>query len=734
MPPVELTSFLGRAAETAAVRRLLDDARLVTLTGPGGVGKTRLALAVAGADDPVFVALADVRDPDLLPAAVAGAFGLHDRPGQDATRTVLHHLAGSDVLLLLDNCEHLVEAAARFAHAVLAACRGVVVLATSRQSLGVPGERVFPVPPLPVPAEPGTADPLAYDPLAYDGVRLFVERADRGFALTAGNAADVARLCTRLDGLPLAIELAAARARSLAPRQILDRLDHRLLTSTTRGVPDRQQTLRATIAWSHDLCTGAERALWARVSVFAGSFDLPAATAVCADLGTEATVLGLVDGLLDKSVLLREETAGDVRYRMLETLREFGREELEAAGELTAVSRRHRDVYDRLTAAAEADWAGPRQARWVAALRAEHANLRAALEWSLTEPGEAPVALRMAARVEEYWTLRGSVSELRRWLDRALAAVPGPGPERAHAAGVAALAALWHYDTATTAARLAEAGDTDFAAFVRALAAMLGGDSAEGARRAAAVVERVGDDVRRALHPMFILGVCSAIEGDLDGGRRVLHRAVDLADDAFYLSMAHYGTAVVEVLCGDVGAAERACRAGLRADAGIHNLFGSAHHVEALAWVAVRSGAPERAAELFGAAATLWELVGVSPRRAASLAGPHTAHVAEATAALGEQRFAEAHAHGHALPVDAVRPFALGESGPPRLAGTLTRREAQVAGLVAEGLTNREIAAKLVISTRTADTHVQRILAKLGLRNRTQVTTWAHAQFISPAR
>ena len=742
-----VTSCVGRRAETAEVRARLDDSRIVTLTGPGGIGKTRLAGEVAQAavgrfaDGGAFVELAELRDGALVPNRVADRLGLHEGPNRSVRQGVLDHLRDRNLLLVLDNCEHLVGACAEFVAEVVRECPGVTVLTTSRQSLGVPGECVVGVPPLVVPAEGAEA------PEESDAVRLFADRAaaaGTGFRLSAANAGDVADVCRRLDGVPLAIELAAARVRTLSPRQLAERLRQRLgaLGTGPRTAPERQRTLRAAVVWSHELCSKAEQELWARASVFAGSFDLEAAEAVCAGPdGDPHRVLDLVDGLLDKSVLLREDHGDTVRFRLLETLREFGAERLAEAGETEWAARAHRDWIDRLTARADAEWAGPAQLTWIGRLRLEQANIRAALDWSAADPAEAGAALRIACRVAEHWTLLGLNSEARGWLDRALAAAPPDQPERPLALATAALYSLWHSDVQIASARLAEAekaaapGDVPLAAFityVRALEAMIRLDPrcAELAAAAGDAFQKLGD-VRRELHPRYIQGVALAYLGDLETSRRVLHRAIELSracGDHYYRGIVLAGLVQAEVQFGDADAAERAAREALQATTKIGSRFQLAYRLDGLAWTAARRGDHERAATLFGAAATVWEAVGSSAEVAVVL--PHLRFKESARLALGEERFAAAFAAGRGMGEERATRFALGEDEPARPASgdVLTKREREVADLVASGLSNKDIAAKLVISRRTADTHVQHILAKLGFRSRAQIASWVTAR------
>ncbi|MEU8418739.1 LuxR C-terminal-related transcriptional regulator [Amycolatopsis japonica] len=736
-PPAELTSYVGRRDEGADVRRLLGKARLVTLSGPGGVGKTRLAwrvvrdVARAFPDGVVFVELAEVRDGALAANLVADRLGLHDRSGLSPMRQVLDHLRNRALLLVLDNCEHLIDACAEFVAAVLTDCPKIVVLATSRQSFAVAGEHVLPVPPLPV----------------ADAVRLFRERAAAAWPEAADGASvseeTLTELCDRLDGLPLAIELAAARIRSLSPCQILDRLTSRLtlLTSGLRTGPERHKTLRATIDWSHDLCSPSEQSVWARLSVFVGSFDLEAAQQVCAYDGIgEESVLELVEGLLDKSVLIRRQQTDGVRFQMLESLREYGQERLDQAGDQGRVSRLHRDWMARLVEQADDEWVSGRQPYWIERLGHDHANLRAALSWSVSEPDEAGAALRMAVRPIEYWLLRGLAGEAGTWLDRALAATPEEHPDRARALCASALHTLWQGNQEKMARLVSEAESLAEknadepsrarARHVRSFAAMLAirPESVDLAAATCAAFRALGE-TRAELHPLFIHGVSVAYrDRDLDAARRSLQRMSELtgADgESFYRAMSLFGQAMVEVAFGDVAVAAEAATEALRLDLRVGNQQGIAYRTDALAWVADRQGDHVRAATLFGIAATRWERIGLAPEFAASL--PHAKHTAAARAAIGDTRFDRAFDAGRAIPADEAVNYALGEPARKPDGVTekkLTTRETEIAKLIAKGLTNRDIAARLVISQRTVDSHVEHILAKLGFGNRTQIAAW----------
>ena len=465
--PVALSSFVGREEEVAEVERLLGQSRLLTLTGPGGSGKTRLALAVAGdllpqfRDGACFVDLAPVTDPALVPAAVANALGVREAGDRPILDGVKEHLRDRELLGVVDNFEQVAEAGPVLEELLGAAAR-LRVLVTSRVVLSLRGEQEFAVPPLPVPDPDRLPGDLA-DLEALAAVRLFDERAAAAsprFALTAANAPVVAEISARLDGLPLAIELAATRTKVLAPEQILDRLKRRLslLTSGPRSLPERQQTLRAAIAWSYDLLSEAERRLFARLSVFTGGWTFEAAEAVC---DPEALGLDALDGLtslVDQSLARRAEPPGrPPRFSMLETIREFGLEQLEAQGDLEPLRRRHAAWFLDLASDAEPHLTADDQGEWLDRCDSEHANIRAALRWAV-EAGEAGRAQAAAGALWRFWQQRGHLAEGRRWLDEVLAMPSGQGPTPARARALAGAGGIaWWSDRAAARARYAEA-------------------------------------------------------------------------------------------------------------------------------------------------------------------------------------------------------------------------------------------------------------------------------------
>jgi predicted ATPase/Tfp pilus assembly protein PilF len=430
--PEPLTSFIGREKEIAAVRERLSHSRLLTLTGAGGTGKTRLALQVAGElvaeypDGVWLVELASLADPALVPQEVARALEVREEPGRPLIETLLGALRPRELLLVLDNCEHLVDACAELAHTLLRASPGVRLLATSRQALGVPGESLFRVPSLSAPAPP---PPPVEQLTQYEAVRLFIDRAQLSqpsFAVTSANAPAVAEICHRLDGIPLAIELAAARVKLLSPEQIRTRLEDRfrLLTGGSRAVLPRHQTLQAALDWSYELLTAGEQALLRRLSVFVGGFSLEAAEAVCGGDEIDAyEVLDRLGQLVDKSLVQVDEPGSEGRYRMAETVRQYGLVKLRAAGEEAALRERHRDWYLALAEQAEPELEGPRQAEWLARLEAEHDNLRAALAWCVGR-SEAVAGARLGWALGRFWYVRGHWSEGREQL-ASLLALPG---------------------------------------------------------------------------------------------------------------------------------------------------------------------------------------------------------------------------------------------------------------------------------------------------------------------
>ncbi len=754
--PAELTTFVGRRRELAEARRLLAAGRMVTLTGFGGVGKTRLAMRIAAevrrafTDGVWFVDLTALHDPQQLATTVATTLELRQVSANPAA-DLAAYLEDLHLLLVLDNCEHLTDSCATLAGKLLASAPRLHILATSRHVLGVEGEQILSVAPLSTPE----GEVPAGDASHYDAVKLLVDRASAvspDFKVTDDNRATAVELCRRLDGIPLAIELAAVWLRTLSPSQILDRLEDRfrLLSGGRRAAPARQQALDATVGWSYDLCSPAEQLMWARLSVFAGGFDLDAAEEVCDRDGiARDDVLNLVAGLVNKSIVIRHP-ATDRRtawYQMLETVREFGAAQLEPATR-TRLRERHLDHYRSLSRQYGEEGFGPQQADWFIRLRREHGNLRAALDFCLEDPERAELAFDVAAPIWNFW-FAGFLREGYRYLLRALELATEPTAARAHALWAASYLAMFATEFDRHAAMLAEceeiaAGLDDPLLHARIKecrghATVYQGDlprAVEILEKACAEFRRIDDGLGE--FDTLILLTAGTLFLDDDRVDDFSRQALELAERHGALSSRGYGLWSVGVArwrAADYDTATRLLRDSVELFLPMHDLTGISFGVQALSWCAAFASSDLRAARLLGASQAVWRTSGakVDETNAYGVFDERAARIVRDT--LGAGRFDEAFAEGASYSFEQAVSLALGRNGKaarrrkakaPEEAGRggLTARETQIARLLAEGLSNREIASALVISQRTAETHVDHILGKLGLTSRARVASW----------
>jgi non-specific serine/threonine protein kinase len=686
--PLELTSFVGRDREVAEIKRLLAERRLLTLCGPGGAGKTRLALAVT--QDLVeefeggvwWVDLAPLSDPELVARTVASAVGVAEAPDLSPFEALIEHLKSRKTLLILDNCEHLVEECAELADTLLRTCPELEILATSREPLRVAGESSWQVPSLSLP-DAGRSTPVS-ELAGYEAVHLFVERAqavEAGFTLTEDNAPAVARLCQKLDGIPLAIELAAARSRVLSVEQISERLEDPLglLTTGDRSSAPRQRTLRATLEWSYGLLSEAERVLFRRLSVFVGGWDLDAAEAVWGGQPAQAgLVLDLLSALVDKSLVVAEaEAGGPLRYGMLEPVRHFGCEKLHESEEEPEVRRRHAEHYLALAETAGSELLGPDQGLWLQRIRTEFANLREAHSWSL-EPGEeeerAGLRLRLPAALWRFWLGR-RFEDGKAWLQTALESDPGGFPAvRARALDGLGYILLFQQDYERAIAALEEAvaldkelGDRSGTAFALGNLgyAMLHGGYMERVpafvREAEALMAGDLDGHARA-YLRQILGTAAILEGDLDSAVAQFEEGLAMTrglGDLRNTSMALFNLGMVALVHGELDRGATLHEEGTRISRELGDRVGGLYYVWGFGKLSALRKNPVRAAKLWGAAEALRERMGMSLSYLDLNASGYEQDLAAVRSELDEASFDAAWAEGRAMSPDEATEYAL---------------------------------------------------------------------------
>ncbi|WP_246080719.1 ATP-binding protein [Nonomuraea mesophila] len=682
--PAELTSFVGRTRLLANLKRHLAESRLVTVTGIGGVGKSRTVLRLAHQvrahypDGVWFADLARLQDAGMVKHTISSALGIADQSSRAESESLSEWVGERDMLLIIDTCEHLIQGCAELVHELLEAAPNLKVLATSRQSLHLPYEHVVPVPPLQVPGE----DP-AESLFTNESVQLFAVRAGASvpdFQLDEDNIEAVAELCRRLDGIPLAIELAAVRLRALSVEQILGLLTDRfsLLAGASRTALPRHQTLRAAIGWSHELCEPAERLLWARLSVFAGDFELDAARFVCSDgrLPSE-DITDLVTGLVEKSILLIRSNHAGVRYKLIDTLAEYGEEWLDKLGQYEQLRRRHLDYYLSLAQRGEDAWSGPRQIYWFVRMRQEHDNVRVALEYALRTPGKEPLALVLLSSLWFMWVCCGFAREGRLYLERALEANPTPSKERCKALWVLSYVRNSQGDSvggqtaaetcSTEAIRVGDSRAVILASKMQGTAAMLQGDMPKASALLGVAIEFNTDnkELNPGLLPAIVeLSIVLTARGEFYEAESLLQDCLQVCrerGELWVMSHAQWALAGARLATDRPQEALHNVREGLRIKLHFHDTLGTLLALESSARIFVALDRLPLAAHLLGALQQNWKSAGLPQLGAPFLSADHNACVRDCSRRMGEVAYKSAFEEGARLDLDEASAMALGE-------------------------------------------------------------------------